>query len=279
MRTVLTGDGVPLAYTEAGHGQPLVLVHGWRQSADCWRHQTAGLSARFRVIAYDQRGHGRSGRPAHGHTIHRLAADLHDLLYGLGLDRVTLVGHSMGCSVAWAYLELYGTERLRNLVLTDGAPCLTAHPGWTARTRADAGAQFTPGRLAATCRALTGPGDPEAAARAVTDSMLTPAACAELRDQLTRQSLLVPPEFAAKLLYNHASQDWRDLMPRIAVPVLVIGGRASLIPCAAAAWTVRQIPRARLEIFEASDGGQHFTFLENPATFNALLTRFAAEEG
>lgn len=106
--------------------------------------------------------------------------------------------------------------------------------------------------------------------------MLTPGASTELREWLTRQSLLAPRAFAAKLLRNHACQDWRDLIPRITLPALVIGGRASLVPWAAAAWTALQVPGARLEIFSADEGGQHFTFLENPAKFNQLLADFIA---
>jgi non-heme chloroperoxidase len=274
--SVRTSDGVDLRYTAAGHGPPVVLVHGWCQSAAGWQHQIDGMARSCRVIAYDQRGHGQSGKPGHGHTVHRLAADLHDLLTSLGLDRAVLAGHSMGCSVTWAYLELFGAERLAGLVIADGAPCLTAGPGWSEQTRADAGAVFTPQEITSECDALTGPGDPEAAARLLIDSMLTPAASAELRDGLTRQSLLAPRTFAAKLLRNHACQDWRDLIPRITLPALVVGGRASLIPWAAATWTARQIPGARLEIFEAGEGGQHFMFLENPAKFNQLVTGFIA---
>ena len=269
-------DGVELRYTQAGRGRPVVLVHGWGQSAAGWQAQIDGLAGRYRVIAYDQRGHGQSGKPAHGHTVHRLAADLHDLLTGLALDGVVLAGHSMGCSVTWAYLELFGTGRLAGLVIADGAPCLTAAPGWSEQARADAGALFTAEEVTSACDALTGPGDPAAAARGIIDSMLTPGAGAELRDWLTRQNLLVPRPFAAKLLCNHAHQDWRELIPRITLPALVIGGRASLIPWAAAAWTARQIPGARLEIFNADEGGQHFTFLENPAKFTQLLSGFIA---
>jgi non-heme chloroperoxidase len=277
--TVTTSDGTQLSWTQAGHGRPVVLVHGWCQSAAGWKHQLEGLAGQYRVIAYDQRGHGRSAKPAHGHTIHRLAADLHDLLTSLGLGNVILAGHSMGCSVAWAYLELFGPGRLAALVLADGAPCLTARPGWPERTRADAGARFTPAQLARACAALTGPADQAAAARAVTDSMLSPAAPETLRAWLTRQNLLVPRGVAAKLLYHHASSDWRDLIPRITVPTLVTGGRASLIPCAAAAWTARHIPGAQLEIFAEAEGGHHLPHLENPGEFNRLLTDFIAAAG
>ncbi len=182
----------------------------------------------------------------------------------------------MGCSVTWAYLELFGPGRLAGLVITDGAPCLTSGPGWSEEARAEAGAVFTADEVTSACDALTGPGDHAAAARGVIDSMLTPGADAELREWLTRQSLLAPRAFAAKLLYNHAHQDWRDLIPRITLPVLVIGGRASFVPWAAAAWTARQIPGARLEIFSADEGGQHLMFLENPAKFNQLLACFIA---
>lgn len=117
--TVITNDGVTLRYTEVGAGRPLVLVHGLRQSAEDFRPQFDGLSELCRVIAYDQRGHGESGKPGHGYTGHRLAKDLQDVLTTLDLSDVVLAGHSLGCMVAWAYLELFGTERLAKLVLVD----------------------------------------------------------------------------------------------------------------------------------------------------------------
>jgi non-heme chloroperoxidase len=278
-RTVTTGDGTELACTQAGQGQPVVLVHGWCQSAAGWNHQIEGLAGQYRVIAYDHRGHGRSAKPARGHSIHQLAVDLNDLLADLDLDNVILAGHSMGCSVIWAYLESFGPCRLAGLILADGAPCLTTRPGWPTQARASAGALFTPGQLAATCAALTRSADQAAAARAVTDSMLTPAATDRLREWLTRQNLLVPREFSANLLHDHASLDWRDLIPRIRLPALVIGGRASLIPCAAAVWSAQHIPGARLEIFGKDEGGQHFMHLENPAKFTQLVADFIASAG
>ncbi len=121
---VMTNDGIGLWYLEAGVGRPLVLVHGWSQAAALFRYQIEGLSARYRVIAYDQRGHGESDKPAFGYKIARLAKDLHEFLVALDLRDVAALGHSMGCSVLWCYWDLLGAERLAQLVLVDQAPFL-----------------------------------------------------------------------------------------------------------------------------------------------------------
>jgi len=114
-----TNDGVRLHYLEAGSGKPLVLIHGWSQCAEEFKHQIAGLSDRYRVIAIDQRGHGDSEKPGFGYRIQRLAKDLQDLLVSLNLQDVTVLGHSIGCSVIWCYWDLFGSDRLAKIVLVD----------------------------------------------------------------------------------------------------------------------------------------------------------------
>ena len=73
MPHLTTNDGVRLHYVERGSGAPLVMIPGWSQTAAQFEHQTAGLSARRRVIAMDMRGHGESEKPEHGYKIQRLA--------------------------------------------------------------------------------------------------------------------------------------------------------------------------------------------------------------
>ncbi|MFF3945849.1 alpha/beta fold hydrolase [Streptomyces sp. NPDC001902] len=119
---VVTNDGVRLRYTEAGAGEPLVLVPGFAQSAAEFGPQIDGLSDRRRVIAPDHRGHGRSARPAHGHRIARLAMDLDNLLEALALRDVTLLAPSMGCPVVWSYWDLFGGERIARLVMSTSRP-------------------------------------------------------------------------------------------------------------------------------------------------------------
>src|SRR6266480_3345561 len=144
---VTTSDGYKLRYEEAGSGKPLVCIPGWSQTAAQFKHQLTGLGDRYRVIAVDMRGHGESDKPAHGYSIARLSKDVHDLLADLSLADVTLMGHSMGCSVIWSYWELFGSERLAKLVLVDQMPFITANPAWSAEEKEASGALFDPNSL------------------------------------------------------------------------------------------------------------------------------------
>ena len=108
--------------------------------------------------------------------------------------------------------------------------------------------------------------------------MFTGACPAERVAWVVEQNLKMPRRHAASLLLNHAVHDWRDLIPRIALPTLIVGGRASLIDwrsqALALAWMQRQIAGAQLEIFEEAEGGNHFMFMENPERFNRLVDAF-----
>ena len=91
-----------IAGTDQGHedAPAVVLLHGLASTHLWWQPVTDRLAARYRVIRFDHRGHGRSG-PADGqHTVEGLAADTVAVLDALGLSRVLLAGHSLGAAVA-----------------------------------------------------------------------------------------------------------------------------------------------------------------------------------
>jgi pimeloyl-ACP methyl ester carboxylesterase len=96
--TVATDDGGSLHVVERGDrtARPLVLLHGVTLSSRVWAHQVAELSTRFRVIAPDWRGHGRSLAGSEGYGLGRLARDLGMVLDALDVRDAVLVGHSMG---------------------------------------------------------------------------------------------------------------------------------------------------------------------------------------
>jgi pimeloyl-ACP methyl ester carboxylesterase len=271
-----TDDEISLRYTERGAGGPVVFVHGWQGAAEQWRSAAQALAGECRTVTYDQRGHGRSHDAPSGWTVHRLACDLAQLLEQLALTGAVLVGHSMGCSVIWAYLELFGAARLERLVLVNQAPAMLVDPVWDERTIGRTGAIFTDRELHALCHSLADPESHEQAVRTIVGGLLTPAAPRGLKDRVVAWGMRVDGPFAAALLRNHAHQDWRRQIGLIELPTLVVAGRASVVPWSAAEWIARKIPGARLEIFEPDEGGSHLLALENPAKFNQLLREFVA---
>ena len=268
-----TSDGVTLRYLEAGSGQPLVLVPGWSQTAEQYKHQLEGLSDRYRVIALDLRGHGDSDKPDYGYRISRFAQDLHEALLALELDNVVLGGHSMGCSIIWSYWDTFGSERISKLLLVDQVAMVTSNPAWSPQELQAAGAIFTQDGLVELCNAIAGEGG-VAASHGLVGGMFTGAASEEIKSWAIDLNLKLPRHHAATLLYNHCTQDWRDVIPRINVPTLVIGGKASIFPWQAIEWIHGQIPASQLAIFEEGEGGSHFVFIEGSDQFNRLVRDF-----
>jgi non-heme chloroperoxidase len=238
-----------------------------------YQHQLDGLGQSYRVIALDMRGHGESERPTHGYRIARLARDIHDALVALNLRDVTLAGHSMACSVIWSYWEHFGSDRLSQLILIDQAPTATAWPGWTDEEKATAGTIFEPAALYDTAAGLSGPDEIKATENFIMHAFST-AFWQEQRTWVLEENLKLPRRYAARLLVDHCAQDWWDVIPRITIPTLVFGGRASFFNPKSQEWIGQQIPGARVEIFDEREGGSHFMFLENPAKFNQIVRAF-----
>ena len=111
--TLIPVNGVELEVFEAGRenaGRPIVLCHGWPEHAYSWRHQVPALVASgFHVIVPNQRGYGRSSRPADvtEYDIEHLTGDLVALLDHFGYANATFVGHDWGAMVVWALAQLH----------------------------------------------------------------------------------------------------------------------------------------------------------------------------
>jgi non-heme chloroperoxidase len=100
-----------------------VLVHGWPLSAEAWADQVPALTdAGYRVVAYDRRGFGRSDKPAGGFEYDTLAADLQAVLEGLDLTDATVVGFSMGGGEVARYVANHGEDRLHSVVFAGAIP-------------------------------------------------------------------------------------------------------------------------------------------------------------
>lgn len=116
-------NGMELYYEDTGSGQPVIMMHGWTSSHTVYSEPAAMLKEKARCIIYDHRGHGGS-KAANREpvTMETLAGDLNELIAGLALSDVTLVGWSMGAGAAMTYIRLFGCAALRQVVLCDMTP-------------------------------------------------------------------------------------------------------------------------------------------------------------
>ena len=114
---------IKLHYEDYGAGEPIVLIHGYPLSGRAWDKQVPPLlDAGHRVITYDRRGFGYSSQPSTGYDYDSFAHDLKMLIDELDLHEVTLVGHSMGTGEVTRYLGTYGSDRIARGVLVSPIP-------------------------------------------------------------------------------------------------------------------------------------------------------------
>jgi pimeloyl-ACP methyl ester carboxylesterase len=274
MATFETHDGVELAYEDrGGDGFPLVMLHGWGQTQAMFRHQLADLAPHRRVVTVDLRGHGRSAKPHHGYRIARLSRDVVELLDHLGLERFDALGWSMGVSIWWSFIDQYGTDRIRRFIAVDQPSAVAAVPWMSAQEQAESGAIFDVAALVELGAGLHGEGGVEVR-NGFVRSMFSGDTDPEILSFVAAELDTVPPYVGVPLLFDHCAQDWRDVLPRIDVPTLVIGCDGSHVDPSSQRYIAERIPDARLHVFPTDVASSHFPFLENPDAFNAVVKEF-----
>ena len=267
--TIGTENSAPieLYYEDHGTGRPVVLLHGYPLDAQSWeKQQRALLAAGYRVVAYDRRGFGRSGKPAVGYDCDTFAADLRALLEALDLRDATLVGQSMGGNAVWALVERFGTARVRDLVIVDQTPCMLNHDDWPYGFY-DYGASNVDTLFA------TGIPDP-GRFPAKSKGLVRVARMLRALD-IPRGGAPAFTEAELALLADHAKRDWRPAVARVDVPVLFVAGAESEVwPSGHAAAAASLNPLAESVVIER-DG--HAANIEQPAAFNRILLDWLAK--
>lgn len=257
-----TNDGAHIHYEVEGAGKPLVLIHGWDQSAKALCENRPVFAEKYQVISVDLRGHGESENVTYGYRISRLAMDVKQLLDALDVQEATLLGWSMGCSVVWSYWDLFRSERISKLVLVDEPPlCLIneSNPD---------GFSYNPNLEALKASILN---DTVNTTKGFVDMMIvTPEGKAKYFEQTLDESLKFPKEQCTHLLLNHVYTDWRDVIPTITIPTLVIAGRQSHVKVSNNEWTHEHISGSELKVFDTA----HMMFMEESEAFNAAVMDF-----
>jgi non-heme chloroperoxidase len=262
-------DGVPLWYREQGCGKPLILLQGLQFPADYfWQHNLDTLAADHHVITLDLRGQGLSGKPNGDHSVSRNAADLGEFLAALDICDAMVFGVAFGGIVALKYMQEQDTSRLRALGLCEMSPRVMSAPGWEHPTFGDFPEE-----------AALNYGNGVRADRSVLDAFLFAAFADPLQPgvmaEMKAQMYLTPTETVATIIDDMVKPDYRDFLPEISLPTLLIYGRRNnpVMPGRVGAWMAERIPDAKLVEL---DGGGHSIFWEDPVPFNAALSDFAS---
>jgi pimeloyl-ACP methyl ester carboxylesterase len=275
-RTIETDDGAEIHVLERGEGPPIVLLHGITLAARIWGYQLHDLSATHRVVAIDQRGHGRSRAGREPADLTRLGTDLLTVLEALDLRHAVLVGHSMGGMVVLRLLADRPetlSERVAGvgLVATSGGP-LARLPYWEllARTLARlVGLRLH--RMNGVGRGLLPPGDLSyLIARVAFGADPRPDHVELTRAIIDDTSVAV----VAELLGDVMTVDLcRNLGAVDQQALVVVGSRDALTPPWHARRLAAALPRAELLTL---DGCGHMVMLERREELGAIIERFAS---
>ena len=259
-----TPGGVRLRLSDRGDGPgAVVLVHGWKGSHRLWDHAVAALEHRHRVVAFDLRGMGESDKPRGRYDFDELSDDLGDVITGLGLDDITLVGWSMGCTVSLRHMERGGTG-VGRLVLMNGPLRLTRADDFPhAMTQ-----EQLDGYLVDLAR--TWP----AGERGFVAGSLLPDTDPLVIDWLYGIALQTPLDVVLRVVREQARLDMRAAVAALGVPVLAAySSRDPYYPVSLGEYIAETAPDGQLAVF---DGSAHCAPLEEPEAFVAALEEFIA---
>lgn len=252
-------DGLRVAFDNVGEGPPLVLLHGALCNRRAWRRQLEGLSDEFTVVAWDAPGCGRSSDPPDRFRLPDYADCLARFIDRLGLDRPHVLGLSFGGGLA---LELYRRhpDVPRTLILA------SAYAGWGGSLPP----QEVQARLARALHDAERP--PEAWAENYLPSFFTAGVAQQVLDETVAMMLETRPAGMVPMLRGFAEADLRDVLPRIAIPTLLLYGDADVrSPLAVAEELHEKIPTSQLVVIP---GVGHVSNMEAPDAFDREVRRF-----
>lgn len=274
MPTLTRGHTI-LHYDDMGRGPAIIATHGLAENATYWHRSgvTERLTACYRVIAMDMRGHGRTrstGEPR-GFDVETMAEDIAALATHLQLPSFHLLSHATGGMVAVRYATR-GEPRLRSLVLTDTGPATApiADPVAMRAMSEELASGFEGHDWEAICGAMRinpGPFLFQLDRHPDCERLWT------IAEQIFR--LGDPNTLAAFVRTFYTDPDPHvDRLRGLRVPTLILLGEHDILFIEASALMVREIPRARHAVL---NGIGHMTAIEDPERTSAEILRFLDE--
>jgi pimeloyl-ACP methyl ester carboxylesterase len=268
--------GRRVIYRVAGSGPPVVLIHGMLNSSSHWQSVASNLAGEYTVIAPDLIGHGDSAAPRGDYSLGAHAASIRDLLAAVGIDRATLVGHSLGGGVAMQFFYQF-PQRVERLVLIssgglghDVSPMLrtAALPGMSALLSAT----IHPRALGALREAGRGLRERGASGGVYLQAIARALAPLENRD--ARAAFLHTLRAVIDVHGQRVSATDRLYLLEAMPTLIVWGERDNTIPLRHGLAAHEAIPGS---YWRTLPGAAHFPHLEEPEALAEVLREFIAQ--
>jgi pimeloyl-ACP methyl ester carboxylesterase len=275
IKSFVTNDGVTLRYWEAGQGRPLIFVPGWSANGAECVNVLYLLSKHYHVYVLDPRNQGLSQRVEYGGRISRFAMDLKNFTDHLDLKSADYCGWSMGASVVWSYIDLFGTKGVRKACFVDEPISIYSHDDWSEQERLDAGGSTTSAeRMVAAFTKGAPVNSLITDMKPIERSMLKDAPAFANSESFANAFVKNDPTALSRVLFDHVTNDWRDVVAhKIDVPVAIFSGdESNNLP--SQRWAASLIPGAKLYAYTASEQGDHFLMFKNPVKFTTDLRAF-----
>src|SRR5215472_11106061 len=270
-----TIHGYKRAYRIAGSGPAILMIHGIGDNSTTWNTVQASLAQRFTVIAPDLLGHGKSDKPRADYSVAAYANGMRDLLSVLDIERVTIVGHSLGGGVAMQFAYQFPQLVERLILVSAGGVTKDVNFVFRLASLPMGSEAMALLRLPLVLPAV------QIAGRIVGKAIGTTALGHDLPNVLRVLNDLPEPTASAAFSRTlRAVVDWRGQIVTMldrcylteAIPVQIIWGtRDAVVPVRHAQMAHAAMPGSRLEIFE---GSGHFPFHHDPARFIEIVERF-----
>ncbi|MGQ9723614.1 MAG: alpha/beta fold hydrolase [Candidatus Jordarchaeum sp.] len=264
-------DGIKIRYEEKGSGKPVILIHGWTGGIGNWMKQVPELSKYYKVITYAHRGHGESDKPEKHMNLNWLARDLNTIIKKLKLEKPVAVGHSMGAATLFEYLKVYGDSGFSGICFIDMTPKFMCSDDWNLGI---GGAMNCELSLLLLEQLFTDAQDNVEASVIMgyhRDKKLEDLDKKEV-EILVQMSLNTSLLATTGLFVSLCKNDYRDVLPKIKVPVLLAyGGGSQLFPSGVSEYMKKNIKNSKLVIFEKSG---HNILYEEPEKLNKQLKEF-----
>ena len=256
--SVTSSDGVSISYQTAGEGPvSLVFVHGWLCDRSYWSEQLDHFAAANRVVALDLAGHGDSGLNRDEWTMAAFGEDVAAVVNELELEQVVLVGHSMGAAVI-VEAARRAADRVIGLVVVDNFQ--------------DLDAPITPAQVEDIIAPFIE--DFRESTRDIVATMFVPASDPVLVKQIVEDMSSAPAHVgigAARNLFLWYGQHDDEALRAVHVPIRAINSDQNPTDLEVAA-------RYGIEVTLMTGVG-HFVMMEDPETFNSLLSEAVADFG